>query len=110
MPDGLTQQAYINGKVEGNVLGTYGQDSPISGKSRDFLGIKKEDLKTILSNFPVDDRLDSTLDVIAENIIKNLDTENLNKLKDDLLKKAAIAAAIATYSIDNLTDNTEDEE
>jgi hypothetical protein len=36
------------GKVEGNVLGTYGQKSPIPGKKRDFLGISKSDLEKLL--------------------------------------------------------------
>ena len=38
----------LNAKVEGNVLGTYGQKTPIKGKSRDFLGIKKDDLKDLV--------------------------------------------------------------
>jgi len=38
----------LNGKVEGNVLGTYGRSSPIRGKARDFMGISKKDLETIL--------------------------------------------------------------
>jgi hypothetical protein len=40
--------AELNGKVEGNVLGTYGQSSPIKGKARDFMGIAKKDLESIL--------------------------------------------------------------
>lgn len=37
----------LNGKVEGNILGTYGQSKP-TGKARDFLGIAKKDLNKIL--------------------------------------------------------------
>jgi hypothetical protein len=37
----------INGKAEGNILGTYGQPSPVT-KPRDFLGITKKDLGGIL--------------------------------------------------------------
>lgn len=44
----------INGKVEGNRLGTYGQ-SKSTGKKRDFLGITKKDLKTILEKYPLND-------------------------------------------------------
>jgi hypothetical protein len=43
----------INGKVEGNRLGTYGQASPIPGKARDFLGISKTDLQKILRSYPL---------------------------------------------------------
>lgn len=43
----------INGKVEGNRLGTYGRSSPIPGKARDFLGISKGDLAQILRSYPL---------------------------------------------------------
>jgi hypothetical protein len=45
----------LNGKVEGNRLGTYGQPKQI-GPRRDFLGIPKKALKTILDRYPLDDR------------------------------------------------------
>jgi hypothetical protein len=38
-----------NAKAEGNILGTYGRPEPIRGKKRDFLGITKSELKSILS-------------------------------------------------------------
>lgn len=37
-----------NDKAEGNILGTYGQPSPIPGKKRDFLGLKAAKLKELL--------------------------------------------------------------
>ena len=37
------------GKVEGNILGTYGQKNPKSPKPRDFLGISKKDLNDIIA-------------------------------------------------------------
>jgi len=43
------------GKVEGNIRGTYGQDVPIKGKSRNFLGITEKALKNILSDHPAGD-------------------------------------------------------
>lgn len=42
----------INGKVEGNRLGTYGQSSQV-GPKRDFLGITKSDLQEILRSYPL---------------------------------------------------------
>lgn len=42
----------LNGKVEGNRLGTYGNKKPVT-KPRDFLGIADEDLKKILKKYPV---------------------------------------------------------
>ena len=35
-------------KAEGNILGTYGQDKPIPGKARDFLGIERSKLRELL--------------------------------------------------------------
>lgn len=32
----------LNGKVEGNIKGTYGNPTPLRGKKRDFLGITRE--------------------------------------------------------------------
>lgn len=39
------------GKVEGNILGTYGQPEPIPGKARDFLGINDSDVDVIISAY-----------------------------------------------------------
>lgn len=44
----------LNGKVEGNRLGTYGNDKPVA-KPRDFLGITKKDLKEIEKQYPLND-------------------------------------------------------
>jgi hypothetical protein len=44
----------INGKVEGNRLGTYGTDTPKKSRARDFLGIHATDLKKILDKYKED--------------------------------------------------------
>jgi len=36
------------GKAEGNILGTYGKDTPIPGKARPFLDILKKDLDILI--------------------------------------------------------------
>lgn len=67
------------GKVEGNVLGTYGQDSPVKGKARNFLGITKKDLDSILANYPLRDKevrservsLVKEAGVVAQDILDN---------------------------------------
>jgi hypothetical protein len=62
----------VNGKVEGNVKGTYGQKSPIPGKARNFMGITKTELREILSKYPLNDdekrsdRTDQVLTAIEE--------------------------------------------
>lgn len=48
---GYESGADINGKVEGNRIGSYGGEADPE-KERDFLGISDEDLKTILKKYP----------------------------------------------------------
>lgn len=42
----------LNGKVEGNRIGSYGKSSGNPDDARDFLGITQEDLNQILKKFP----------------------------------------------------------
>lgn len=44
---------FNNAKAEGNIKGTYGQDKPIRGKKRDFMGIHSSDLNAIKALYPV---------------------------------------------------------
>jgi hypothetical protein len=44
----------LNGKVEGNILGSYG-GKPSDKKARDFLGIAENDLNKILKKFPIEE-------------------------------------------------------
>jgi len=52
------------GKVEGNILGTYGQPEPIPGKARDFLGIQPDDVEVILDSYADEDIPELTEDDI----------------------------------------------
>lgn len=45
------------GKVEGNQIGSYGQDKGNPDRARRFLGINSEDLKKILAKYPISDEL-----------------------------------------------------
>jgi hypothetical protein len=54
----------INGKVEGNRLGTYGQSKQV-GPKRDHLGITKGDLAKIASKYPKRDK-DAKAERVAE--------------------------------------------
>ena len=59
----------INGRVEGNRIGSYG-GKPNSKRARDFLGISKDDLSKILRKYPQDSeqslaRADKILEVHA---------------------------------------------
>jgi hypothetical protein len=38
-----------NGKAEGNILGTYGSDTPNRKKARDFLGVQSKKLKELVA-------------------------------------------------------------
>jgi hypothetical protein len=72
---GIDPGSSIVGKVEGNVLGTYGNSQPVT-KGRDFLGITADDLRDILSRYPLDDKEErrnrvievEALDVVARGI------------------------------------------
>lgn len=63
----------INGKVEGNRLGTYGNQKPVT-KPRDFLGIHKDDLRKIYENYPrgkknAEERLSRVEDVFNADVV-----------------------------------------
>lgn len=46
-----------NAVAEGNIKGTYGQKTPIRGKKRDFLGIKKSDITgEIYPKYPLNNK------------------------------------------------------
>lgn len=51
---GYKRSSEFAGQAEGNVTGSYGQPSPNPKKARDFLGISKSDLQTILRKYPVE--------------------------------------------------------
>lgn len=48
---GYTKGTKQERKAEGNIQGTYGKPSPISGKARPFLDILKKDLKDIVVDY-----------------------------------------------------------
>jgi hypothetical protein len=52
---GYTKDDEVAGRVEGNVLGTYGKKKPIEGKARDFLGFEGrtevEELRRIVERY-----------------------------------------------------------
>lgn len=51
---GFERGSNENGKADGNIRGTYGQDTPIEGGkyARDFLGLSESELKSILRKYP----------------------------------------------------------
>ena len=86
---GYQESDPINGKVEGNRLGTYGNKTP-TGKARDFLGIAPKDLDAILKKYPLDDareRITRALSVLsasekaAESTLENLE-DAIERLED----------------------------
>lgn len=48
---GFERGSTENGKADGNIRGTYGQDKKV-GPAREFLGISSRELRDILSDFP----------------------------------------------------------
>jgi len=77
---GYEAGADINGKVEGNRLGTYGQSTPIPGKARDFLGITDSELKDILDKYERNPRRVRDEESLAEQA-SNLSDNQLRQLE-----------------------------
>lgn len=76
------------GKAEGNILGTYGQSSPV-GPKRDFLGISESELEKITAKYPPEtskserraaDRL--TKEGESERLSGRITMEDLDDLED----------------------------
>lgn len=71
------------GKLEGNILSTYGNDKPVT-KPRNFLGITKKDLDNILDSYDLNDKesLDESVaneiaaDIVATRIAKKSKVES----------------------------------
>jgi len=66
----------LAGKVEGNILGTYGQDDPIPGKARDFLGLSDDDLEILMDSYENEiedeDLTDKDIEQIARDAAREL--------------------------------------
>lgn len=63
-------------KAEGNILGTYGTQSPIKGKARDFMGISNTALSDILKKYPLNDK--KKLEESTESTVQSRDFVGLN--------------------------------
>lgn len=80
---GYNADSELNGRVEGNILGTYGNSEPVT-RPRDFLGIAKKDLSELTSGLnDIDDvqLTDESIDAIARRAAREIlgidfDTEN----------------------------------
>lgn len=53
---GYSDENDQQGKAEGNILGTYGQSSPIRGKARDFIKLDKDEIEKILKKYPIENK------------------------------------------------------
>jgi len=73
----------INGKVEGNRIGSYGSD-PNPAKARDFLGITKEDLNTIIEKYK-DDAEETARRNLSE--VSATDEELIDFLAEELINE-----------------------
>lgn len=74
-----------NAKAEGNILGTYGKRVPNPSRAKDFLGIRKEELKDVLELYPVRDkeaRRDRTQ--LIQEIVKGAEEITARIVIDDL--------------------------
>jgi hypothetical protein len=76
---GYSGSKELVGKVEGNILGTYGQPEPIPGKARDFLGIDESDVDVLIDAYEEEDfnlteeEVDKIARDAAREILGNID-------------------------------------
>lgn len=68
----------LNGKAEGNILGSYGGE-PNSKKARDFLGINDDELQTLIDAYS-----DDSFEDLTDEQIKQLSDELAAELLDDV--------------------------
>lgn len=78
---GYDSGSSVAGKVEGNCIGSYG-NNPNPAKARNFLGIEQAAFEKILKNYPLDDidtRRERVQDVAAGDVVAKdlLDVLNL---------------------------------
>lgn len=81
---GFERGSEENARADGNIRGTYGQDSPDPSKARDFLGVSKKELKHILSDYTVDEtksRRRNASQSGAKEISAAISPTNLNDLE-----------------------------
>lgn len=71
----------INDKVEGNRLGTYGQQSPIPGKARDFLALSQDELALIMADIDIDP---NQAEFERNNNVDNFSSEAIDNLEASL--------------------------
>lgn len=62
----------LNGKAEGNQIGSYGKKSGDPDKAREFLGISEDDLDDILKKYPKDDENKKTTRQKAIELVSTL--------------------------------------
>jgi hypothetical protein len=68
----------VNGKAEGNILGTYGKDKPNPSKARNFMDLSAKELSAIISKLDIlpsdtQNSINKQSDIAARNMINNLD-------------------------------------
>jgi hypothetical protein len=69
------------GKVEGNILGSYGRD-PDPDKARDFLGIKDEDVDIIISAY--EDEIEEDEDKLSDEDLDKIAREAAREILGDI--------------------------
>lgn len=72
----------VAGKAEGNIIGSYGQDSGDSSKARDFLGVSTRDLKMLVDGLTIspEELTDETINENIFRVYKNADRAALDRM------------------------------
>lgn len=77
---GFDRDSEMNGRAEGNILGSYGGE-PNKKKARDFLGITDFELEDIVSTYESDD-------IETDSGMVGLTREEIRKITEDLINES----------------------
>lgn len=72
------------GKVEGNVIGSYGQPFPRTSKARNFLGIQKDELSEIVDKYSVPEALLPNKEITDREIKRAIDAIFKNTVTNEI--------------------------
>lgn len=67
---GFPEDSDVNGRAEGNILGSYGGD-PNPSRARNFLDVSEKEISKIASQYPLDN---------VQERLRNLDTSELARI------------------------------
>jgi len=79
---GFDKDSDVNGRAEGNILGSYG-GSPDASKARNFLALSSKEVASIVSEYPLDNVRERLQNLSAAELARTLAKQITSKLEFD---------------------------